>query len=148
MTIIKCKLCKKSKEESNYKLFRGKLNKSCNECRVKNNLWYSQDINGKRTKAKERYQKIKDKIAQYRSDLRLDRKYSLDRKTWNSMLEKQDNKCAVCNIDFKNLKPCVDHDHITMKVRGLLCRRCNLELQVIENQQFVKKAQKYLKSMK
>ena len=45
-------------------------------------------------------------------------------------------------------KPCVDHNHETGKVRALLCRRCNLDLQVVENIEFVQKAQSYLESMR
>lgn len=148
MTIIKCKHCKKEKQEFNFALFRGKRNKTCRECRAKNNLWYSQDVNGRKTKAKEYYRKTKDKVAQYRSDLRLNRKYSLSRNEWTTMLANQNNKCLLCEYDFTKVKPCVDHNHKTGKVRALLCRECNLKLQVIENKNFVKKAQIYLESKK
>ncbi len=147
MNNIKCRLCRKSKEIGEYALFRGKLNKSCKDCRTKNNLWYKKDLDGRKTKAKEYYQRIKNKVAQYRSDLRLDRKYSLTRKLWNEMLEKQENCCKICRASFLKLKPCVDHNHETGKVRALLCRRCNLDLQVIENTEFAEKAKSYLESM-
>lgn len=38
----------------------------------------------------------------------------------------QDNRCAVCSADFQ--QPCIDHDHVTGKVRGLVCHGCNLML--------------------
>jgi hypothetical protein len=147
MLIIKCKQCKIEKQESEYNSFRGRLNKSCKECRIKNNSWYAQDKDLRKTKAKIRYQKIKNQIAQYRSDLRLEREYSLSRQEWNTMLVKQKNQCGICNVEFGKIKPCVDHNHTTGKVRGLLCRRCNLELQVVENEDFVLRSQIYLKSM-
>lgn len=148
MTVIKCIKCKVDKQEIDFETFRGKLNKSCRECRVKNNLWYSQDLNGRKTKAKEYYRKIKDSIAQYRSDLRLDRKYKITRTEWNTLLQQQNNKCPICGLDFTNQKPCVDHDHNTGKVRGLLHRKCNLKLQSIEDIEFAKNAQLYLESKK
>lgn len=48
------------------------------------------------------------------------------------MIEEQDNKCAICGqeetaknngIDVNKLA--VDHDHVTGRVRGLLCKACN-----------------------
>ena len=47
------------------------------------------------------------------------------------MLEAQDNKCAVCGLpDVENIhgKLCIDHNHKTGKVRGLLCNPCNKAL--------------------
>lgn len=146
MVIIKCRQCKEEKQESGFSTFRGRKNKTCRECRVKNNLWYSQDKDGRKRKAKERYLRIKDSIAQYRSDLRLDRKYKLNRTDWDAMLQKQNNKCLICESDL--LKPCVDHDHKTGKVRGLLCRICNLKLQAIEDIEFARKARIYLELKK
>ena len=77
MVIIKCKQCNIEKEKSDFRMFRGRRNTRCNDCRDKNNQWYAQDLNGRKTKAKSYYQRIKHKVAQYRSDLRLNRKYNL-----------------------------------------------------------------------
>lgn len=55
------------------------------------------------------------------------RLYGIDEEAFNKMLENQDNKCAICgsnNMDEKR-GLCVDHDHKTGIVRGLLCDRCN-----------------------
>jgi len=146
--VIKCKHCKEEKSEEYFDYYRGRINKSCKECRKKNNQWYAEDLNGKRTKYKEFYQRNKERIAKYRSEHRLEKFYSLTKETFNTMLAIQNNQCAICGSKFENLKPCVDHDHTSGKVRGLLCRRCNLDLQVIEKKDFVIKAQNYLKSMK
>lgn len=44
-------------------------------------------------------------------------------------------KCALCGRDFKqdSLPYCVDHNHGTGKLRGLLCRWCNVMLGRFEN---------------
>lgn len=38
----------------------------------------------------------------------------------------QDNKCAVCGRVFRGkVVGCLDHDHSTGFIRGVLCRACN-----------------------
>jgi len=45
------------------------------------------------------------------------------------MLIKQNNLCAICHNEFKPFKDIhIDHNHITGKVRGLLCSKCNMSL--------------------
>lgn len=51
------------------------------------------------------------------------RKYGVTPSAYNVLVSKQDGRCAVCGSRPKSL--CVDHDHKTGRVRGLLCHRCN-----------------------
>lgn len=46
------------------------------------------------------------------------------------MLQEKGNRCGICQIEADLLKEClhIDHCHTTGKVRGLLCRSCNLGL--------------------
>ena len=50
------------------------------------------------------------------------------------LIEQQNHLCAICNEEgFKMhqgvwTKLCIDHDHITGKVRGALCHNCNRAL--------------------
>lgn len=58
-------------------------------------------------------------------------KYGITSERFNQMLEEQNNKCACCGTEFqidgfKADRACVDHNHKTGAVRGLLCGRCNL----------------------
>lgn len=56
------------------------------------------------------------------------RLYGLTPDEFDGMVARQQGLCAIC------LKPpgkqglCIDHDHTTRKVRGLLCTRCNTAL--------------------
>ena len=46
------------------------------------------------------------------------------------LLVEQNNACAICGINADDLVQglCVDHNHETNQVRGLLCNACNLGL--------------------
>jgi hypothetical protein len=52
--------------------------------------------------------------------------YGLSLQDYRAMLERQGKVCGICKTPGKPL--CVDHCHATGKVRGLLCRDCNLGL--------------------
>lgn len=43
-----------------------------------------------------------------------------------AMFLEQGNRCAICRSSSPGVKDwCVDHDHETGKVRGILCNNCN-----------------------
>jgi hypothetical protein len=80
----------------------------------------------------------------------LKRKYGLDVDAYEKMIAEQDNKCAICKAEFAEAmkswnKPCVDHCHSTKKVRGILCRRCNLTLFYLEGYKHFDEAREYLR---
>jgi hypothetical protein len=57
-------------------------------------------------------------------------KYGITDKKYKTLLKKQKGGCGVCGIKnniFRGKKVhwCVDHDHNTGAVRGLLCGACN-----------------------
>ncbi len=123
-----CKACEKEWRE---------LNK---ETRKANRIKYYQ-LNKETIKAKTHARYEKNKVAQlaygkaYRNshpDLHIRLKYGLRQKEYNVLLAIQNNSCWLCERNFKDIKPykkgkniCVDHDHITNKVRGLACGKCN-----------------------
>jgi hypothetical protein len=53
-------------------------------------------------------------------------KYRLTPEDFDDLVEKQQNKCAICGAPEPKFH--VDHDHQTNKIRGLLCSHCNLML--------------------
>lgn len=54
------------------------------------------------------------------------KKYGLTNEDVEAMRQRQDNRCAVCTTEFSTgVKMCIDHDHKTGAVRGLLCDPCN-----------------------
>lgn len=64
------------------------------------------------------------------------RKRKLTIEKYAALIQEQNNKCAICNMpetkrstrgDRTNISPlAIDHCHTIDKVRGLLCRTCNL----------------------
>jgi len=76
--------------------------------------------------------------------------YDLSYKDWLAMWNIQNGKCAICGELFENSSDaCVDHDHETGKVRGLLCMKCNLGLGLFRNSlDIVKNVIDYLNNKK
>ena len=76
------------------------------------------------------------------------RNYNISLNDYNNLLENQKEVCAICgNKETRKTQKrlSVDHDHITGKVRGLLCYNCNLGLgHFKDNPELLKKASSYL----
>ena len=71
----------------------------------------------------------KDPSKASRNELR--RKYGLTFAEFDKMLTEQNESCAICKSPVaggKHNRFMVDHDHKTGRVRGLLCKSCNIAL--------------------
>jgi hypothetical protein len=63
------------------------------------------------------------------------------------MLLEQKHRCALCRQPFGDtsiLKPIVDHNHTTGRIRALLHKTCNFMLGIIEKRGFRRNAERYL----
>jgi hypothetical protein len=78
--------------------------------------------------------KNSDKLYGQQRDKYLLRTYGMKMEDYSVMREKQNQRCAICDTHedevmsvgrHSHTKLYVDHDHITGKVRGLLCHSCN-----------------------
>lgn len=63
---------------------------------------------------------------------KLRRKYGLSPEDYQQLFDSQEGGCALCH---RLVKLCVDHDHETGRVRGLLCNECNFAIGVYERHQ-------------
>ena len=84
--------------------------------------------NSEKTKEKAKIWRIKNPEKVKENWLK--RKYGITLKDYYLLLEKQNYKCAICGSDNPKRDKffCVDHDHKTGEVRGLLCFICNTSL--------------------
>ncbi len=93
----------------------------CKDCTIKRTVQYN-----------------KDNSASVRSQY-LKRQYGLTFEEFDAMLSSQENACAICGTKQpsknrgRTRRFHVDHDHKTGKVRGLLCKSCNIALGEIED---------------
>lgn len=59
-------------------------------------------------------------------DKRLQVRYGITLEMFELILAAQGNVCAVCKLPDKVF--CVDHNHKTLKIRGIICLNCNLRV--------------------
>jgi hypothetical protein len=67
-------------------------------------------------------------------------RYNITYEDFVDMYKKQDGKCLICNtpkILGTKLGLNIDHCHVTLKVRGLLCRSCNTALGLLKEDKVV-----------
>ncbi len=78
----------------------------------------------------------------------LKRMYNLTLEEYQQKLEQQEGKCKICGrteMNYKNKVLCVDHNHETNEIRGLLCGLCNSGIgKFLDDKQLLMNAIKYL----
>lgn len=159
-----CKRCNESKPAALFGKDKSQLDgltSSCKACRKLSSAAHYKKYQAKRSAATaawkqanpERVKGIKQKSALKHPETarkhRLKR-FGLTPACYNKMLEEQAGLCAICkqvesakcNGRVKALA--VDHNHITGKVRGLLCMRCNTDVGKVENLSRIQAIQQYL----
>lgn len=113
----------------------GRICTRCHEYKpwVKFNI-KSDGLNGHNSQCKKCQNKYEKKCyKEYGNEKKRDEKYCLFPGQFEAMVESQDGKCKICGVELvlkgqQHNSVNVDHCEKTMKVRGLLCRRCNLWL--------------------
>lgn len=86
--------------------------------------YYQENKEKIRAQQREYYHANKDKMREFR----LKKAFGISLAEYDAMLAKQDFRCAICGTDEPMTESgvfCVDHNHETGAVRGLLCSHCN-----------------------
>lgn len=76
------------------------------------------------------------------------RNYDLTPTEYDRLLDSQVHCCAICGTHQSQLKStlCIDHDHKTGKVRGLICDLCNRGIGMLQdNPDVLDRASAYLR---
>jgi hypothetical protein len=77
------------------------------------------------------------------------RKRGITVESYETMRDAQGNTCAICKLPDERGRLCIDHDHVTGKVRGLICRACNLALGYFKDDSArMRTAAKYIEEFK
>lgn len=90
---------------------------------------------------KGRCAKCYDDLIEVQRELRYLRMYGIDMNDYNQILAKQGGVCAACKMPETTKHPtsrrklplCIDHNHTTGRVRGLLCSTCNRAMGILED---------------
>jgi len=83
------------------------------------------------------------------SNRRLKRR-GITQKIYDELYEAQRGCCAICNEPEEKFSwLCIDHDHESGRIRGLLCPNCNRGIGLLkDNADLLERAAKYIKTAK
>lgn len=122
-----------------------------------NIFWREPRITGsdeeKRTKAREYSKMWRERNMSIVLDAEYKKRYGITLYDYNRMYSEQNGVCYICKkpevrVDHRTKKIsrlAVDHDHVTGKVRALLCHSCNVALGAFKDDQaLLRKAVEYL----
>lgn len=134
----KCIICKIEKEISEFSKNRktkDKLNSICRICLSnrtkswrKNNKQKTKNYNSRSYKKQRIWvENNKERNYQRKRNSVLLIRYGITLEDYDTLLLKQNNKCALCHLDLSGdtRNTFVDHDHETGNVRGLIHGKCN-----------------------
>ena len=101
---------------------------------------------------KKYYTENKEKIDTDKRKSALKNNFGITIEQFNEMSKNQDNRCGICNNLFtvgKPFNPNIDHNHVTNKIRGLLCGQCNRSIGLLrDNPVIIKNAIKWITERK
>ncbi len=147
-----CKACNVSKELTEFYKDKetkdGYINK-CKACKDQRNIAWRKDNKDKwnaymREFNAEHPLSIADK--RQKASRTLKHRYGITMDEYDAMLASQGGGCKICGKGMfeQKVRFCVDHCHVTGKVRGILCGGCNSAIAILDNPILLAQAQAYL----
>lgn len=138
----------------------------CKQCQKEWDSKYKTSPEGKQ-KTTEWINRNKDKIVAYRELYKADlnnvarhkeysrkailKRFGITQEDYDRMFQMQEGKCKICGTQEINRDKkyfCVDHNHETGEVRGLLCHNCNVAIGLMKDSpELLNKAINYLTSI-
>ena len=123
--IIECKSCGLEHEQASREIQKGQKSMSCDNYKPYNYTGLD------------------------KRDVVIRNQYGITLDEYNTMLQEQDYKCAICGNEdeVEGRRLAIDHCHDTGHVRGLLCGKCNRGLGLFyDDEELLQNAIKYLKN--
>ena len=100
-------------------------------------------------KIKETNKKYREANSEALKDARYRREYGISRLDKERMYKEQNGLCGACYLPLPGNfdEAATDHNHVTKKIRGLLCSPCNTGIGLLrENVAILLEAAEYIKS--
>ncbi len=128
-----------------------KNNIVCSFCQTEKNRTYSK-LNSSIIKIRKREDYRNNVVEKRKKSILSNKNYTIEQ--YDKLIKKQKGKCEICkkpevkiNKASGEMKPlCLDHNHKTGKVRGLLCSKCNYALGFYsDSPSLLEKAAEYLR---
>jgi len=148
----KCSKCGKIKPVGEFyknKEYVTGITSQCKKCHSQNLKRYYRTHRAKFVEKARKWRKAnpeKHKNSQAKSDWKK-QGIKINLEGYNQLFVEQKGCCAICGKSQKEFKRrfCVDHNHETGQVRGLLCAKCNHILGIVNDSRIqLQKASKYL----
>lgn len=117
-----CKICKNKSRQvfyQNHRDYEG----------FRRKRWNKENPEKVRLHKRNFYRKHKDRLTKAAPSHHRKHRYGLGEVEYQKLLQKQNNGCALCG---QKKRLCVDHNHNTGKVRGLLCHGCNIDIRIFD----------------
>lgn len=137
-TCIHCKTMKPRAEFGLRPGYKGGLSAVCDDC--------------ERARGRRRYKENTSERIESARWAGFKWRFGLSRLGWESLVKKQNGQCLICEVTMQfggrrtKTSACVDHDHETKVVRGMLCTRCNQALGLMrESPKILDRAAAYLR---
>ena len=108
--------------------------KLCNKCKVEKPLteYYKRTYSSGNVGYQNNCKKCqgKQRVQYWKPHQVARRKFGLSDEEYTTLIERSQGLCEVCNNPMGN-KRCIDHDHNTGEIRGVLCNNCNTALGLV-----------------
>jgi hypothetical protein len=128
--VIRCKHCVNTKRRTPGALPRYRTlsdgRKRCSQCHLYLSPDFFRVAQGRNGDKSGKSYVCNDCLPLYTRNTWYKHQYGITYQEFQRILDNQNGRCASCNDILKT--PCLDHNHTTGKIRGILCLGCNTAL--------------------